>query len=85
MRTSWRTSSLVTEARRLIFRFISGAENPGRSFSTRNPQMTSSSSLAHTTETSAMVPLVIHILAPFSTQSFPSRRARVTMPPGLDP
>ncbi|SHS67911.1 Uncharacterised protein [Mycobacteroides abscessus subsp. abscessus] len=37
------------------------------------------------TATSAIDPLVIHILVPLSTQSLPSRRACVRMPPGLDP
>ena len=40
---------------------------------------------AHTTATSASVPLVIHILEPSSTQSSPSRRARVRIEPGSDP
>ena len=44
-----------------------------------------SSVCAHTTATSAIDPLVIHILVPSSTQSDPSRRARVRIPPGLDP
>ena len=35
---------------------------------------------AQTTATSAMLPLVIHILVPDSTQSEPSRRARVLIP-----
>ena len=44
-----------------------------------------SSVRAHTTATSATEPLVIHILVPSSTQSSPSRRARVRMPAGLEP
>ncbi len=44
-----------------------------------------SSVCAHTTATSATDPLVIHILLPDSTQSLPSRFARVRMPAGLDP
>ncbi len=51
---------------------------------TTNPRMPSSV-CAHTTATSAMDPLVIHIFVPLSTQSDPSRRARVRMPPGSDP
>ncbi len=35
--------------------------------------------------TSATEPLVIHILVPSSTQSSPSRRARVRMPAGSEP
>ena len=34
---------------------------------------------------SATEPLVIHILVPFSTQSSPSRLARVRIPAGLEP
>ena len=41
--------------------------------------------LAHTTATSAMDPLVIHILRPSSTQSSPSRRALVRIEPGSEP
>ena len=41
--------------------------SPGVPFSTRNPRIPSSV-LAQTTATSAMVPLVIHILAPLSSQ-----------------
>jgi hypothetical protein len=40
---------------------------------------------AHTTATSAIEPLVIHILVPLRTQSSPSRRAVVRMPPGSEP
>jgi hypothetical protein len=35
--------------------------------------------------TSAMEPLVIHILVPFRTQPSPVFRAVVIIPPGLDP
>ena len=44
-----------------------------------------SSVCAQMTATSATVPLVIHIFEPSSTQSSPSRLARVRMPDGLDP
>ena len=44
-----------------------------------------SSVRAQTMATSATVPLVIHILVPVSTQSEPSRTARVRMPPGSEP
>ena len=44
-----------------------------------------SSLCAHTTATSATEPLVIHIFAPLSTQSSPSRRARVRIEPGSLP
>ncbi len=40
---------------------------------------------AHTIARSAIEPLVIHILVPSSTQSEPSRRAKVRMPAGLLP
>ena len=44
-----------------------------------------SSVWAHTTATSAMDPLVIHIFVPVSTHESPSRLARVRMPAGLEP
>ena len=44
-----------------------------------------SSVCAQTTATSAIEPLVIHILRPSRTQSAPSRRARVRIPPGSEP
>ena len=40
---------------------------------------------AHTTNTPACAPLVIHCLAPSMIQSLPSRRAVVRMPPGSLP
>ena len=40
---------------------------------------------AQITATSATLPLVIHILVPFSTQSSPSRTARVRIEPGSEP
>ena len=40
---------------------------------------------AHTTATSAIPPLVIHILVPETTQSVPSRRAEVRIPLGSLP
>ena len=46
---------------------------------------TRSSVFAHTTATSAIGPLVIHILPPLRIQSEPSRRAWVRMPPGFEP
>ena len=49
------------------------------------PSSPSSTVRAQTTATSATEPFVIHILLPVSTQSVPSRRARVRMPPGFDP
>jgi len=47
--------------------------------------MTPSSSLAHTTATSAIEPLVIQAFSPERTQPSPSRRARVLMAPGFEP
>ena len=44
-----------------------------------------SSARAHTTATSAMLPLVIQVFSPLSTQPSPSRRAVVRMPAGFDP
>ena len=44
-----------------------------------------SSVCAQTTATPASVPLVIHIFDPLSTQSSPSRRARVRIEPGSLP
>jgi len=87
-RTSSKTSSPVTDARSDHLFFISGADAPGRSISTTNPRIASppsSSTLAQTMATSATGEFVIHILAPCSTQPSAVRRARVTMPPGLDP
>ena len=80
-RTSSRTSSPVTEARSDSFWWISRAVNPGVPVGTTKPRMPSSV-CAHTTATSATVPLVIHILVPLRTQSSPSRLAAVRMPPG---
>ena len=58
--------------------------NPAVVVGTTNPRIPSSV-LAHTTATSATVPLVIHILEPLSTQSEPSRLAKVRMPAGSEP
>lgn len=74
----------MTDARSDILFLISGAENPGVSVGTTNPR-TPSSVRAQTTATSAMEPLVIHILVPLRIQSSPSRLALVRIPPGLDP
>ena len=65
--------------------WISGAEKPGVPFSTRKPRISPSSVRAHTTATSAIVPFVIHIFAPFRTQSGPSRLAWVRIAPGSEP
>ena len=84
IRQSWKTSSLVMLALRLCLPCISGAVKPGSPFSTMKPRMTPST-LAHAMATSAMVPLVIHILAPLRTQLSPSSTARVISPPGFEP
>ena len=87
MRQSWKPSSEVVEARSENLPCWSAAVNPGVPFSTRKPRMPSPVR-AHTTATSARVPLVIHCLLPFSTQSpppEPARRAVVRIPPGLEP
>jgi hypothetical protein len=63
---------------------MSRASNPAESVSTMNPWMPSSV-LAQTIAIFAMVPLVIHILAPLRIQSSPSRLAWVFMLAGSDP
>ncbi len=74
----------MTEARSESLRVIFVVVNPGVPAGTRKPRMPSSVR-AHTVATSARLPLVIHILVPFSTQSLPSRRAKVRIPAGLLP
>src|SRR4030088_3399843 len=75
----------VTEARSDHFPCTSQVLNPGALFSTRNPRILSSSVLAHTTATSAIDPLVIHIFSPFNMYLLPFFTARVSIPPGFDP
>src|SRR6267143_3884696 len=75
----------VTEARSDHFPCTSQALNPGAPFSTRNPRTLPSSPLAHTTATSAIDPLVIHIFSPFRIYLLPFFTARVSIPPGFDP
>ena len=55
------------------------------SFSTMKPRIAPSSVRAQTIATSAIVPFVIHIFAPFRIQSEPSRRAWVRIEPGSEP
>ena len=75
----------MTDARSDHLPFISGAEKPGVPRSTRKPRMPSSV-CAHTTATSAIEPLVIHIFAPSRRHRPPaSRTARVRMPAGFEP
>ena len=54
-------------------------------FSRMKPLITPSSSLAHTTKTSAMGELVIQVLVPLRRQPSRVRVARVAMPPGSEP
>src|SRR6267143_358577 len=75
----------VTEARNDHFPCTSHALNPGVPFSTRNPRTLSSSALAHTTATSAIDPLVIHIFSPFKIYLLPFFTARSSIPPGFEP
>ena len=84
-RTSSSTSSDVTEARSDSFLWISGALKPRIPFSTTKPRISPSPVRAHTTARSEIVPFVIHIFEPFSTQSPPSRRACVRIEPGSEP
>ena len=84
-RTSCSTSSDVTDARSESFLWISGAEKPAMPRSTMNPWIASSSVRAQTIAMSAIVPFVIHILAPFRIQSEPSRLACMRIEPGSEP
>ncbi len=84
IRQSSNASCEVTEARSDILPLCSKVEKPFVPRSTRNPR-TMPSSLAQTTATSAMEPLVIHAFAPFKTYESPSFFAVVRIPPGLDP
>src|ERR1700761_4747432 len=64
------------------------AVKPAVLVGTRKPRIpldSASSVAAHPTATSATEPLVIHILRPLTTQSEPSRRARVFIAAGSDP
>ena len=63
---------------------MSWVVKPGVSVGTMKPRMPPSLR-AQTTATSAIPPLVIHILVPLSTQSDPSRRALVRIDDGSDP
>src|SRR5580698_2071824 len=65
-----------------------GADRPFQPFSRMKPRIASlpfSSSLAHTTNTSAIGELVIHIFAPDSEKPPSTFLARVTMLPGSEP
>jgi hypothetical protein len=88
-RTSSSTSSLVSLARRLSLPFWSFAVKPFVSVGTMNPRIEAASSgapvLAQMIATCAVDPLVIHILAPFSTHPSFVSRAVVIMPAGFEP
>ena len=73
----------MTLARSESLPCISGALKPGVPRSTRKPLTWSSSLRAHTTATSAIEPLVIHIFEPSSTQPPPRRFARVRIDAGI--
>ena len=79
----------MSEARSESLPFWSLAVKPGVSVGTMKPRMDRGSSsapvLAHTMATSAIEPLVIHILAPLSTQPSAVSRAVVIIPPGFEP
>ena len=71
------TNSEVTDARSDSFLWMLLAVKPGVSVGTTKPRIgpgvpDSVTSRAHTTATSAMPPLVIHILVPLRTQSPPA-------------
>ena len=83
-RRSSKASDAEIEARRESLRSILVALKPGDVVGTTKPR-TPSSVWAQTTATSAIVPLVHHILLPLSTQSSPSRRARVRIDAGSLP
>jgi len=83
-RQSSKTSSEVVDARSESLFWISCVTKPGVLRGTTNPR-TPSGVFAQTTATSAMSPLVIHILAPLSTHWPSSSRAVVRMPEGSLP
>jgi len=64
---------------------MAGADSPFHPFSRTNPRIVPSSSLAHTTNTSAIGELVIHIFVPLISQPPSTLRARDFIPPGSEP
>ena len=82
--TSASEISPVTEARRDSLLSIRGVVKPSAPRSTRKPRITPSS-LAHTSATSAIGALVIHILAPFSTNPPWTALATVRIDAGSEP
>ncbi len=85
MRTLSITISPVIEALRDSFPWIVLADKPFMPFYKTKPLISPFSSLAHTTKTSAIGELVIHILDPFKTYSFPYNFALVFIDPGSEP
>ena len=83
-RTESNDSSEVTDARNDSLLCTSDVVKPRIPRSTRNPRIPASV-VAHTTATSAIEPLVIHILVPSRIQSPPSRRAEVRIDEGSEP
>ena len=82
--TSSKCSSAVTEARSDIFLWMLRLVNPRTPRGTRKPRIPSGVR-AHTTATSAIAPLVIHIFVPERTQPVPLGLALVFMLPGSEP
>lgn len=83
--TSSITICPVIDAFKLIFPVISGADNPFIPFSKMNPRISPYSSLAQTTNISAIGELVIQVLVPFKIYSSPTNLACVFIPLGSDP
>ena len=79
----WRNSNLNFSSSENLIRSLE--EKPFVPFSIKNPLIIEFSSLAQTNATSAMDPLVIHILFPFIIQSSPSFLQVVIIPPGFEP
>ena len=79
----------MSDARSESLPFWSFAVKPLVSVGTMKPRIDFESLMspvfAHTTATVACEPLVIHILAPLSTQPSFVSRAVVIIPPGFDP
>ena len=79
------TISPVIEARRPTLPCTAGADRPFQPFSKMKPRIWPLSSLAQTTNTSAIGLLVIHILAPFMMKPPSTGLARVSMLAGSEP
>ena len=75
----------VMLARRLNLPSIFGAVSPFIPFSRMNPRISPASSLAQTTNTSAIGELLIQVLEPFSTNPPSTDLARVRIEPGSEP